>query len=72
MTKYTPPSIKSQGFENFLNKHAGQHRGFGYQIFVILYRDARLNITNLARAFNVSRETIKKYIAHYEDEGLGR
>lgn len=66
--RYTPISLRQLGLETYLNKTTPQHNGFGYQDFCILY-DARVNPTNLARAFNVkTRETILHWIEIYKEE----
>jgi len=54
-------SIQSKGgLAVHLNQTKHKHRGFGYKTFRIL-RLAHVNTTNLARAFDVSFDTIKDW-----------
>lgn len=67
MTRYRNPSIKDVGLELFLNSSKEKHNNMGYTEFKSLL-DAKVNLTNLARAFNVSRPTIIKWIDIFKEE----
>lgn len=54
-----PDSIRARGFKNHLEATKNDHNGFGYREWCILY-DAKVNLANLARAFNVSSETVTR------------
>lgn len=61
-------SIKGKGgLAVHLNQTKQKHRGFGYKTFKIL-RIAKVNTTNLARAFNVSFDTMKEWKAIDDEE----
>lgn len=68
MTKSIGISIRDIGLKKYLDAHKAEHRGMGYKEFVTLHKDAKQNITNLARAFNISRPTIMKWIDIYKEE----
>jgi hypothetical protein len=59
--RYKPQSIKDKGLDEYLDETAGQHNGFGAWVFRKLLK-AHVNETNLARAFNVTRTTMKKWL----------
>lgn len=54
-------SIKDKGgLKVHLNDTKSLHRGFGYKTYRIL-RLAQLNVTNRARAFSVTFDTMKEW-----------
>lgn len=56
-------SIKNKGgLAVHLNETRSIHRNFGYKTFRVL-RVAKLNVTNMARAFNVTFDTMKDWWA---------
>lgn len=64
---YSPLSIRTEGLENYLNRTASKHNGFGYAELVKL-TDAKVNLANIAKAFTVNRVTITKWLSIHEDE----
>lgn len=62
MNAYRKPSIRDEGLESYLDKNAEKHNDFGYIEFVKMI-ESRVNVANLARAFNVSPPTIANWIA---------
>ena len=65
--RYRPKTIEEVGLENHLNNTVDDHNGFDFSAFKRMY-DANVNLSNLARSFNVDRRTISKWIAVYEKE----
>lgn len=63
MPRFIPMSIEKEGLEAFLNAKADQHNGLGFREFDIMVK-ANVNMANLARAFNVSRPTIEKWMSY--------
>lgn len=59
------------GLKAHLNQTRHLHRGFGYKTFRIL-RVAKLNKTNMARAFNVTFDTLKDWLAIDDKEQEAR
>lgn len=68
MAKPVGISIRNLGLRQYLNANKDDHRGLGYKEFVTLYSAAHQNLTNLSRAFNVSRPTIMKWVDIYKEE----
>lgn len=64
---YVPPSIRSQGLQIFLDTNAEKHNGLGYKQFY-LFLESKVNITNIARAFKVSRPTAVNWLEIYHEE----
>lgn len=63
MVKHKFLSIEEKGgLKAHLDQTKRLHRGFGYKTFRIL-RLAKLNKTNMARAFNVTFDTLKDWLA---------
>lgn len=61
MTRHKFKSIKDKGgLKIHLNDSKDLHRGFGYKTYRIL-RIAGLNVTNRARAFSVTFDTMKDW-----------
>ena len=65
--RFLPPSIKLEGLEVFLNRTMQKHNMFDYSVFCRLY-DAKVNPSNLARAFRVDRKTILRWIKVHKEE----
>ena len=59
-------SIKERGLDNYLNETADIHNGFGYEIFLKLVDHQ--DVSNLARAFRVSRNTMTKWVRVYKQQ----
>lgn len=73
MPRFVPISIEKQGLEAFLNSKADEHRGLGFREFNILAQlDKKgkriVNTSNLARAFNVSRPTMERWLEIYQQK----
>lgn len=65
-------SIKDKGgLKVHLNASKPIHRGFGYKTYRIL-RLAGLNVTNRARAFSVTFDTMKEWDANDDREQAER
>lgn len=61
MTRHKFQSIKDKGgLKIHLDESKEMHRGFGYKTYRIL-RIAGLNVTNRARAFSVTFNTMKDW-----------
>ncbi len=68
MPRYKFKTIAEKGgMVAYLNSTKDQHRSFGYKTYRIL-RLAKLNITNRARAFDVTFETIRAWDAEDDRE----
>lgn len=68
MARHKFQSIKDKGgLKIHLNETKQLHRGFGYKTFRIL-RLANLNVTNRARAFDVTFDTMKGWDAEDNKE----
>lgn len=68
MTRHKFQSIKDKGgLRIHLDESKDLHRGFGYKTYRIL-RLAGLNVTNRARAFNVTFDTMKDWDANDDRE----
>lgn len=65
--RYRPPSIEDVGLKKYLNQSKETHNGYGYDDFVRLI-ESGLNKAGLAKAFQVERSTIYKWLAIYESE----
>lgn len=64
-----PDSIKAIGLKKYLDQTADQHNNFGYEYFVKLVNVPRTPSTSsMARIFNVSDLTVRKWLSIYEDE----
>lgn len=55
-----PMSIKEIGLQKYLDDTAVIHNGYGYADFFKLY-NGQVDTANLARAFQVSRNTMFKW-----------
>lgn len=62
-----PPSIRTVGLGKFLDKNKHKHNDMGYTQFCI-FLEAKMNITNIARAFNVNRMTALNWFEIYLEE----
>ena len=58
--RYIRPSIRVRTLPIHLNETADKHRGLNYRMFRIL-RDAGVDISNMGRAFNVSRHAMRHW-----------
>lgn len=68
MTRHKFQSIKDKGgLKIHLDESKALHRGFGYKTYRIL-RLAGLNVTNRARAFHVTFDTMKDWDANDDRE----
>lgn len=65
--RYKPPSIEEVGLKKYLNGSKELHNSYGYDDFVRLV-ESGLNKAGLAKAFQVERATIYKWLAIYETE----
>lgn len=65
--KYKPPSIQEIGLKEYLSRTSNQHMHFGYDAFVAMV-EQDVNPTNIARAFNVDRRTVVKWLEVYKKE----
>ena len=66
--RFTPMSLRRIGIKDYLNSTAMQHNGFDYDDFCKLY-NAKVNPSNLARAFNLkTRETVLHWIQIHKEE----
>ncbi len=61
------PSIEDIGLEKYLNKTVAKHDGRDYNEWEKCIRK-EVNISNLARLFNVSRPTAFKWMKIYQKE----
>ncbi len=59
--------IRDVGLPTFLNETKDKHNGFGYDHFAVM-ANSGVNSSNLARAFNVTRQTINKWLDIYKEE----
>lgn len=64
---YPNPGIRKDGLKKYLNRTKGDHQKLGYTEFVTLVT-SEVNISNLARAFSVSRNTVRKWVEIYHEE----
>ena len=65
----TTPSIADEGLEVYLNRTLPEHNDNGYAEFVeMLASDLKYSKRQIAAAFNVSRDTIYKWVGVYEGE----
>lgn len=68
MTRHKFQSIKDKGgLKIHLDETKSLHRGFGYKTYRIL-RLAGLNVTNRARAFHVTFDTMKDWDSNDDRE----
>lgn len=68
MGRHKFQSIKDKGgLKVHLDTSKAIHRGFGYKTYKIL-RLAGLNVTNRAKAFSVTFDTMKDWDGIYDDE----
>lgn len=67
MTPYRPPSIRDMGLQTYLDNSKSQHDGLGYAEFV-KYVGKELNITDLAKLFNVHRHTMGNWLGVFDEE----
>jgi transposase-like protein len=62
-----PMSIRQQGLEFYLDSTAQDHQGYTYKDFERMV-SARVDTANLARIFEVSRNTMFKWRTIYKEE----
>ncbi len=62
-----PDSILAIGLKSYLNKTRDQHRELGYLAFSSMVK-GQAGISSMARSFNVSRDTMRKWIGVYRIE----
>lgn len=66
--RFTPLSLRRIGMKKYLDETAKQHNGFDYEVFCKLY-NAKVNPTNMARAFNLkTRNTMLHWLQIHEEE----
>lgn len=65
--RHKPKSLEEIGIENYLESTKGQHGNFGFTEFKRLF-DSNVNPTNIAKAFNVDRRTVNRWIMVHEKE----
>lgn len=64
-----PDSIRMMGLKKYLDNSKDRHNGFGYDRFVELVRVPKPpSVSSLARIFNVSDITIRKWMTVLELE----
>ena len=62
-------SIKAKGLESYLNGTAADHNGKNYDDFVwYMVLPKPLTISSLAKIFNVTDPTMRKWVDIYEAE----
>lgn len=66
-SKTNQPSIAKEGLRSYLDRTKDQHNDLEYADFVRLF-DSKVNKSNLARAFNINRKTLTKWLGVYQDE----
>jgi hypothetical protein len=71
MVKYTPPSIEKTGLKKYLDSTISIHNGYTYDDLVKMRQTTPpVNKANMARIFQVDRQTIDKWLKIYEKEGI--
>ncbi len=61
------PSIRDKGLRKYLAAEKAKHNGYDYTDFEKML-NAKVTKTNIARAFNVSSQTMWKWIGIYKEE----
>jgi len=59
--RYKPPKIEDVSLPTYLDQTKTKHNGLGYQVWRTLF-EAGVNPMNLARAMNVTRNTVVNWI----------
>ncbi len=59
--RYRPTTIREKGLQSHLDTQSKNHNNFGYNDFVTMYTNG-VNISNIARAFGVNRNTVRKWV----------
>lgn len=67
MNAFIPPRIRDMGLKTFLDNSKDIHDGMGYPEFVKFVKK-ELNITDLAKLFNVHRHTMGNWLSIYDEE----
>lgn len=62
--QYHPPSLESEGVKLWLDSTKSKHNDLGFKEFK-LFLKTKVNITNIARAFGVSRPTAVNWLETY-------
>jgi hypothetical protein len=65
--KYKPPSIEEIGLDIYLDSRKEDHNDFGYHEFMKMVEN-EVNPTNIAKAFNVDRRTVIKWVQVYNQD----
>lgn len=66
-TNYKTERIEDIGLRAYLDKTKEQHNNFGYEEFATMIT-VEVNKSNIARAFGVNRETVRRWIRIKERE----
>jgi hypothetical protein len=64
-----PHSIRVIGLKTYLDQTADQHNGFGYDQFHAMVNIQRPpTVASMSRIFGVSKHTMNKWLAIYQEE----
>lgn len=65
--RYKPKTLEEVGIEKYLNDTVDKHNNFNFSNFKTMF-EANVNITNIAKSFNVDRRTVNNWVVLYEKE----
>jgi transposase len=60
-------TIEEEGLENYLNRYRRKHNDYGYTDFKKML-GAEMTKTSIAKAFNVSKQTVWRWFDVYKHE----
>lgn len=63
-------NLRIIGLRKYLNETAEQHNALGYDMFIKLHDVAKIGPINLARAFNVSKNTMYKWVKVHNETAI--